>query len=262
MRTRKLGCLAVLLLAVGMNSAHAAKWDTIRFATEGAYPPFNDLDASGKLIGFEVEFVQALCQAIKAKCVLSRTNWSDAFTRLNARHFDAVIDSIVITDARRQQVAFTDKYLSIPNTYIAKSSKFPWAYIAPQTLEGYRLGIQSDSVFDSYASDPAFRKVKVLRYGKAPEMYAALVKGDVDIVLDSMASAYYGFLNTAEGRKFSFVGSPIRNRALNGDGEGIAVRKGDQDLLQLLNRGIAETLKNGSYHRIAGKYFVFDPYGR
>lgn len=262
MRTRKLDYLAGLLLALGMTAAQAAKWDTIRFATEGAYPPFNDVDATGKLIGFEVEYVEALCKAIKVKCVLTRTNWSDAFTRLNANHFDAVIDSIVITDERKKQVAFTDKYLSIPNTYIAKSSKFPWTYIAPQTLEGYRLGIQSDSVFDDYTADPAFRKVKVLRYNKAPEMYAALVKGDVDIVLDSMASAYYGFLSTAEGRKFSFVGSPIRNRTLNGDGEGIAVRKADADLLALLNRGIAETLKNGSYHRIAGKYFVFDPYGR
>ena len=64
---RKSVLFAGLVLAAIATSAGAKEWKEIRIATEGAYPPFNFVDADGTLKGFDVDIANALCEEMKAK---------------------------------------------------------------------------------------------------------------------------------------------------------------------------------------------------
>ncbi|MFC6670445.1 transporter substrate-binding domain-containing protein [Marinobacterium aestuariivivens] len=69
MSMRKL--IATLSLVAGsLMAAAPAQAETIRIATEGAYAPFNMIDESGELKGFDVDIAKALCDQMKADCEL------------------------------------------------------------------------------------------------------------------------------------------------------------------------------------------------
>ena len=97
--------------------AQAKEWKEIRIATEGAYPPFNFVAADGSLQGLDVEIANALCKAMDAKCTIVANDWDGMIPGLKSNKFDAVIASMSITEERKKEVAFTDKYYSTPVSY-------------------------------------------------------------------------------------------------------------------------------------------------
>ena len=72
---RKLNKTIISLVAVFFLLANNTLADKIKIGTEGAYPPWNSKDASGKLIGFEVELAQELCAIMKHECTIVEQDW-------------------------------------------------------------------------------------------------------------------------------------------------------------------------------------------
>ena len=89
-----LGLLISLFLTISANA------DKIRIGTEGAYPPWNSKDASGKLIGFEVELAWALCRYMGKQCVIVEQDWDGMIPALIMRKFDAIMAGMSITAER------------------------------------------------------------------------------------------------------------------------------------------------------------------
>jgi ABC-type amino acid transport substrate-binding protein len=87
------------------------------------------------------------------------------------------------------------------------------------------------------------------------------VAGRVDARLEDAVVLSESLLKKPEGSDFEFVGPSINNKEIFGYGSGIGVRKGDEDLVELLNKGIAAIRANGKYQEIQSKYFDFDVYG-
>src|SRR5690606_576075 len=106
--------LAGIASVVAALPAQAKEWKEIRIATEGAYPPFNFVAADGSLQGLDVDIANALCKAMEAKCTIVANDWDGMIPGLKSNKFDAVIASMSITEERKKEVAFTDKYYSTP----------------------------------------------------------------------------------------------------------------------------------------------------
>ena len=70
-----------------------------------------------------------------------------------------------------------------------------------------------------------------------------------------------GFLKTPKGKGYEFVGPPLADPRWFGEGAGIAMRKGDDQLKQMFDKAIQEIRKDGTYAKIEKKYFDFDIYG-
>ena len=93
--------LASLLIIGNVNAS-----DKIRIGTEGAYPPWNSKDASGKLIGFEVELAYSLCRYIGRQCEVVEQDWDGMIPALQMRKFDAIMAGMSITDERKKVIVF------------------------------------------------------------------------------------------------------------------------------------------------------------
>jgi arginine/ornithine transport system substrate-binding protein len=248
-----------LLLACALLApiGHA---EELKIAMEGKFPPFEELDAKGNLKGFNVDIAHALCAEMKVKCTLVRFDWDDLIPALNAKKSDAIVASMSITEDRLKQVDFTERYTQTPAFFVAKSHRIPYVYITPKHLAGMKIGVQTDTTYDRYVTAKFTPAATVVRFKNTDEMYGSLVKGAIDLVMDDSVAAYYGFLQTAKGKGFEFAGSAVVDAKFFGDGQGIAVRKGDKALRDKLNNALKVILDNGVYQDIQHKYFVFNVY--
>jgi len=107
-RPNFLALAAVALLTASSQGSMAQQ--VIRFATEAAYPPFNERAADGSIVGFEIDLGQALCKKIGRECTFVAQNWDGMIPGLLVKKFDGIFASMTITEERKKQINFTDPY--------------------------------------------------------------------------------------------------------------------------------------------------------
>lgn len=250
--------LAATIAATALSGVAQAKdWKTVRFATEGAYPPFNYTQADGTLAGFDVDLANALCKEMEAKCQIIAQDWDGIIPALLARKYDAIIAGMSITEERKKKVAFTHKYALIPNKFIAK--KGADITFTKEGLKGVKIGVQRSTTHDQYIEDNYKGIVDVSRYGTFDEAYLDLEGGRIDAVFGDASALQSGMLDKKEG--YEFTGPSLTDEKWFGDGFGIAVRKQDKDLAEQLDKAIDSLREKGIYQQIAAKYFAYDVYG-
>jgi arginine/ornithine transport system substrate-binding protein len=246
---------AFAMLAGGASAGEMRK---IKIGTEGAYPPFNSIDSNGQLVGFDIDIAKALCAAANFECEFVVQDWDGIIPGLIAKKYDAIIASMSITDERNQVVDFTNKYYNTPAKFVAaKGAGFD---ISPQGLKGKVVGVQRATIHENFLR-AKFPQIEVRTYATQDEANADLVAGRVDLVMADSVALLEGFLKTDAGEGFEFVGPGYNDPKYHGEGAGIAVRKGDDDLRVRLNDAIDKIRADGTYQKVAGKYFDFDVYG-
>jgi len=252
--------LSFLIAAVILSfNVTAKEWKNIRIGVEGAYPPFSKTEEDGSVTGFDIDIANALCAELEAKCTLVKQDWDGIIPALKARKFDAIIATMDITEERKKQVAFTNKYQHIPARFVAKKGT---AYEGTEEfMKGKKVGVQRATTMDLYISDN-FPSAEIKRYGSADEAYLDLIAGRVDYVMADSAAITDGLLSKKDGDKFEFVGPKLNDPKWFGEGAGIAVRKENKDLQEQLNKAIAAIRADGTYKTIQDKYFTFDVYGQ
>ncbi|MFD1007689.1 MULTISPECIES: ABC transporter substrate-binding protein [Oceanisphaera] len=256
---KKLLVAGAIMATFAAGAVQAKEWETVRFAIEGAYPPFSWTDKSGELQGFDVDMANALCEQMAVKCELIAQDWDGIIPGLLARKYDAILAAMSITEERKRTVDFTNKYALVPNKFVAK--KGTELDLSEAGLKGKRVGVQIATTHDKYVTDNFGKDVKLVRYGTADEAYLDLKAGRVDYVFLDATAIEEGLLNKDGGDKFEFVGPSVTDEKWFGDGFGIAVRKQDKDLKEKLNNAIKDLRENGKYEAVNNKYFEYDVYG-
>lgn len=258
---KKLILFAIVLglTLAGTTSAFANKIKMIRIGTEGAYPPFNLVDKNGKVQGFDIDIAKALCKSAHVKYKFVVQDWDGLIPGLIAKKFDCIIASMSITDERKKKVDFTHKYYSTPARFVAK--KGAGFKITLKGLKGKIIGVQRGTVAANFANDKFGKVATIKGYTTQDEANMDLVAGRVDLVVADSVVLSQGFLDKPAGKNFEFTGPGFSNPKWFGDGIGIAVRKGDKQLVNLFNTAIDKIRANGTYKKINDKYFNFDVYG-
>lgn len=252
---RKSVLLAGLFLAAVATTAGAKEWKEIRIATEGAYPPFNFVDADGTLKGFDVEIAEALCEEMKAKCTLVANDWDGMIPGLQAGKFDAVIASMSITEDRLKQIDFTNKYYSTPLA-IAVPKDSPITEMKIENFDGKTIGAQGGTTQSIYAEDVLAKAgADVKLYVSNDEANADLATGRLDAMISDKFPVVE-WLKTDEGSCCRILEDVPGTQTETG----IALKKGNEDLKEQFNVAIEGIRKNGTYDKIMQKYFDFDIY--
>lgn len=250
-----LGCV-LSLCTLGAQ----AEDKTLRLGIEAGYPPFAFKNADGSLGGFDYEIGNALCAQMQVRCVWIEQEFDGLIPSLKVRKIDAAISSMLITDDRKRSVTFTDKYYATPARLVMREGVTVSDDLGE--LKGKRIGVQRGTTQDRYASDKIEPLgAQVVRYGAQSEIYLDMVSNRLDGTIANAAPLDEGFLKTPQGKGFAFVGPELRNSLYFGEGAGIAVAKGNDELAQRFNRAIASVRANGTYAQVQGKYFSYDIYG-
>ncbi|WP_436637377.1 ABC transporter substrate-binding protein [Microbaculum sp. FT89] len=251
--------IAVAATALAFAGGAAAKdWSTVRIGTEGAYPPFNFYDTNNQLQGFDIEIAQAICDKMAVKCEFVAQDWDGIIPALLANKYDAIVASMSITEERKKQVDFTDKYYHTPARFIARKESAVTDTSA-EALKGKALGAQSATIHANFLEgERADSDLKL--YGTQDEANMDLANGRLDAVLADSVVLYEWLENTEEGKCCEFVGEPETDPAYFGSGAGIALRKEDQDLKKMMNEALAAIIADGTYEKINDKYFPFSIY--
>ncbi|MCB6183035.1 transporter substrate-binding domain-containing protein [Leeia sp. TBRC 13508] len=247
--------LSALLCAFAALPATA---ETLKIAIQGGLPPF-DYTEAGKVKGFNVDITHALCADMKVTCVVVKTPWENLIPDVASGKVDAAISSVAITEERKKKVLFSDKYTQSPGSFVGKKGKYVSTFITELDLKGKKVGYQSNTIFENLVKG-RFPNIPQTGYHTTAEMYRALSSGEIDIALDDMVSAYYGFLQSPEGKGYELVGSAIRDRKYMGVGEGVVLKLGNQALAKRFNQSISHIRETGIYQQIMNKYFMFNVY--
>jgi len=243
---------AAMLLAAA-SVATAKDWKTVRIGTEGAYPPFNYVDANNELQGFDIDIAKALCDKMGVECELILQDWDGIIPALTAGKYDAIIASMSITDERKQVVDFTDKYYTNALHFVAAKDG-GISEVTPEALAGKALGAQSSTVSAVFLEEN-YSDSDVKLYPTQEEAYLDLANGRIDAVLADFGPSEL-WLVSDDGSCCAFVGESVFSE----DEIGIAVRQEDDDLKEMLNKALAEIIADGTYQKINEKHFAISIY--
>lgn len=249
----------VLMLASFVSGSAIADQKPVRLASDFTYPPFNYKDESGTPKGFDIEIADALCEEAKLNCEWVSQSWDGLIPSLLARKSDVIMASMRITEERKQRVLFTDKYYQTPARFVAGVDS--GVTIDEQSLAGKRIGVQLGTIHDRYVTDKFGDVANIRRYNGQNEVYLDLQSGRLDAVFGNSDQLALAFLDKEQGKGFEFVGEAVTDPAYIGEGTALAMRKNDKALAEKFNQAIATIRTNGTYDKIAAKYFSFDIYG-
>ncbi|MFZ3408571.1 arginine ABC transporter substrate-binding protein [Vibrio chagasii] len=238
-----------ILLAslIGLASFNAAAQEEIKFAMEATYAPFEYMDENNQIQGFDVDLANALCEEMKATCTFHNQAFDSLIPALKFKRYDAAISAMDITEARLQQVNFSDAYYDNSAAFISIEGK-----VADQAaLEGKRIGVQNGSTHQSYLLEQ-LPGVTAVPYSSYQDAFIDMKNGRIDSVFGDTAVVAEWF---KKEDNLTYVGDRVTNQEYFGNGFGIAVNKSNPELVAQLNTALAAVKANGEYDKIFNKYF-------
>ena len=243
--------IAVIAGCSGTGSAGAEDAKKFVFANSGAYKPFS-FDKSGKIVGFDVDIANEIAKRINREPVMQSPVPFDALIQgLKAGKYNALVASHAITDERKQQVDFSRPYYrSGAQIFIADDNS---DIKAAGDLQGKKVGVVKASTYLALAKTLTDAE-KVTTYDSDVIALQDLRTGRVDAVI---TDKLVGLIAKNEsGLKINAVGEILKQ-----DEMGIAVKKGDTELLQSIDKALEDMIADGTYEKISKRWFDEDILG-
>ena len=232
---------AVVVIAAALACGGGA--DAVRMGTEGAYPPYNFIDESGEVDGFERELGDELCRRADLECTWVTNEWDTIIPNLEAGSYDTILAGMSITDERDQVIDFTQPYVPpSPSVYLVLMGA------APDAVQG-RVAAQVATVQAAYLSESG---ADLREYDLAPEVVSAVLNGEADAALVDLEFAQESI--DESGGKLALAEPRVALDA----GIGVGVREDDGELRDKLDRAIGAMKEDGSLNALIEKWFGAD----
>ena len=271
--------ILIYLLSIGIfGFASIANSQTIRIGTEGAYPPWNNLNSAGELEGAEIDFGNEACERMGVTCEWVTQDWDGIIPALLQGKYDIIIAGMSITEERKEKVNFTTGYMTdgarfavlknsgLANLNIAGMAKVNLNNAGGKeqaaigqliaAMDGKTVCVQSSTIHQNFLEKHMSGAVDVKLYQAVDDHNLDLAAGRCDAVLADVGSII-DFMESDGGVDVAFTG-PTFSGGVFGDGVGGAVRKEDTDILEMWNAAIAEMSKDGTTAEITKEWFGRD----
>ncbi|MDY4163533.1 MAG: basic amino acid ABC transporter substrate-binding protein [Sutterella sp.] len=240
---------AGLLSAAGFSPACAAERVYVA-AMDAAYPPFGSQDMkTGKYVGYDVDIIEAIARSEGFKVTVRNMAFDGLIPALISNNIDIAINDITITPERAKRVAFSKRYY-IAGLGIVVNADNDTIRTAGD-LEGKRLAVSIGSTGEEAARGIKNAKVRV--FNSLNECYLELGNRGVDAVVNDIPTNDYYVVTAGKGKAKAL---PV---ALTAEDLGIAVKKGNTELLARIDSGLAKIKANGELSRIYKKWFGKEP---
>ena len=233
--------LILATAALAISASFALAQDVIRMGTEGAYPPWNFINDSGEVDGFERELGDELCLRAGLTCEWVTNDWDSIIPNLVSGNYDTIIAGMSVTDERDEVIDFTEQYtLPDPSSYLSMSMD---ADIVNGVIAAQTGTIQAAYVAASGAT--------LVEFATPDETIAAVKNGEADAVLADGA-----YLAPIADENADLM--MMEQEVLIGGGVGIGVRESDGDLKAQFNAAIVSMKADGTLNALIVKWFGDD----
>jgi polar amino acid transport system substrate-binding protein len=245
--------LMVVASVVLMAAAGSPAVADLKFGVAAEpYPPFTAKDASGVWVGWEIDFMNAVCAEIGEKCAVEEVAWDGIIPALQEKKFDAIMSSMLITEKRKAIINFSNMYYDSAAVIIGP--KGADKDVSPEHLTGKNVGVQVSTAHARYMAKYYEPKgVVVKTYATQDEANADMAAGRLDYVMAN-GTALDAFLATEQGGCCEVKGSVTRDPEIFGDGVGLGVRKEDTALVEKFNAAIKAMAAKGTFDQISAKW--------
>ncbi len=249
--------IALVLAAAGAAPVSAQDAAKVRIATEGAYPPFNTLDAQGKPAGFEPDLARALCTTAGLECTIETEEWENLFEGLRRRTFDAVISSVEITAERKKRFAMTGSYYRAHSEWLAQKGDVSGPFVEDGVI-GKTVGVVGDSVQELYLRKRFGDGVTIRRYGSLEEAALDVGADRIDFALLDKFELQKWLDLGRQATCCTAVADATYDAEVFGEGYGMMFRKSDRALRDRFDAALRTIEADGTYETIRSRYFPFD----
>jgi len=253
MKTKLLTAITALLLALPASSIAQGDLQlvkssgVIRVGTEGTYSPFTYHDAKGALTGFDVEIAREIGKRLGVKVEFVEGKWDGLIAGLDVKRYDAVINEVTISDARKAKYDFSEPYIVSKAALIVKSDNNSITSFAG--LKGKKSSQSATSNFAKLAQDNGAVIVTSDGFNQSIEL---LLAGRADATINDNLS----FLDFKTHRPDAKV--KIAALQDNAEKQAVLVRKGSPDFVAAINKALADIHADGTFLQISKKYFGED----
>lgn len=246
------------LLTTTPPSADAARGlpRVARIASEGARPPYNELDQDGALKGFEIDLGRKLCARARIDCAFVSQEWDQMIPGLKAGAYDAILSAMEPTEERRAEVDFGQPYVRMPLTLMGERDDDAPSAVTAEALAGKRIGVEAETPQAQWAND-RFSGAEIKPYATLEEAILDLASDRVDFVLARKDVAAEFLEKRKEGHCCKLLLDAPRDDDYLGDGFAMAFRKGDATLRAAFDKALAEIVADGTFAKISARYFAY-----
>ena len=268
LQTAGLLCAGVLLAACGKKEAAApaasapAPAASVAAApppakvfvvgTDAAYAPFESQNEKGEIVGMTIDMLSAVASKAGVEIKFVNTPWEGIFNSLQQGDRDILASSITITDERKQTMDFSDPYFDAQQLIAVKESSKVAKFA---DLKKLKVGVQTGTTGDEVVTKQQGKNsTNIKRFESTPLALKELEAGGVDAVVADNG-VVINYVTNNPGAKFKTVS----DKAFAPEQYGFAVKKGNAELLEKLNKGLADIKADGSYDKIYAKYFGAAP---
>jgi polar amino acid transport system substrate-binding protein len=245
--------LFMAAVAVASLCAATPAFADLKFGVDiSPYPPFTSKDPSGKIVGWEADFMDALCAEIKEKCAFEPTAWDGIIPALTAKKFDGILSSMSVTPERMKTINYSKIYYNSAAVIIGPKSDDK--DFSPEHLSGKTIGVQNATTHANYLDKYYKAKGAVIKgYAGQDEANADLTAGRVDYVMaDGVTLGAY--LDSEAGSCCEQKGAVPIDVEILGPGVGIGIRKEDTALMEKINAGIVALRDKGFFETNTEKW--------
>lgn len=242
--------LTVVLAACGSDKESSGSGDSkdkLIIGIDDKFAPLGFRDDKNEIVGFDIDYARAAAEEMGVEVEFQPIDWATKESELNSGRIDLIWNGYTITKERKEKVLFTKPYLENEQVIMTlKDSKI--ASIAD--LEDKKIGVQAlSSALDALNADPIVDKVaKVSEYGDNVLALTDLKAKRTDaVIIDKVVAEYY---NTLEDGIFKIV-----EESLAPEQYGVGVKKGDEELLEKLQKALDTLNENGKAAEISEKWF-------
>lgn len=221
--------------------------------TDAAYAPFESQNEKGEIVGFDIDVVKAAAAKAGIEVKFVNTPWEGMFNTLGQGDRDILVSAITITDERKQTMDFSAPYFDAAQLIAVKDNSKVAKF---EDLKKLKVGVQTGTTGDEVVTKLLGKaSTNVKRFESTPLALKELESGGVDAVVADNGVVSHYVANNA-GSKFKTVAD---TKSFAPEQYGVAFKKGNTELADKFNKGLADIKADGTYDKIYATYFGAAP---